>query len=94
MTTGAIVLFILAIIIAILGITLAIHTGTAAYLSFLCFAFPFCIIGLILQCSTPTDADVKKGTAHYVEQNHIEIVNGDTINNYKTYKIEWIENFK
>ena len=43
-------------------------------------------------CSIPTNKDVKEGKAHYVEQNNIEIVNGDTINNYKTYKIEWNQN--
>ena len=89
MTTGAIILFILAIVLVILGITLAIYRGTSAYLSFICFAFVPCVIGVVLQNTTPTDVDVKEGTAHYVEQNHIEVVNGDTINNYKTYKIEW-----
>ena len=42
----------------------------------------------------PTNNHVKNGAAHYVEQNHIEVVNGDTVNNYKTYQIEWIENSK
>ena len=48
----------------------------------------------IARDSTPTNKDVKNGKAYYVEQNHVEIVNGDTINNYKTYEIVWIENSK
>jgi hypothetical protein len=51
-------------------------------------------VGVGILYDTPTNNDVKEGTAHYVEQNHIEVVNGDTINTYKTYKIEWIENSK
>lgn len=51
-------------------------------------------IGIGISFETPTNADVRKGKAHYVEQNHIEVVNGDTVNNYKTYQIEWIENSK
>lgn len=50
--------------------------------------------GTGILCETPTNKDVKNGNAHYIEQNHIEVLNGDTINTYKTYKIEWIENSK
>lgn len=50
--------------------------------------------GIAILFTTPTNGNVRKGEAHYIEQNHIEIVNGDTINNYKTYQIEWIENSK
>jgi hypothetical protein len=50
--------------------------------------------GVGILYNTPTNKDVKKGKAHYVEQNHIEVVNGDTINTYKTYQIEWNQNTK
>ena len=49
-------------------------------------------IGTAILCTTPTNNDVREGEAHYVEQNHIEVINGDTINNYKIYKIEWNQN--
>lgn len=39
---------------------------------------------------TPTDNDVKKGKAHYVETKHQEIVDNDTIR-YSTYEIKWKE---
>jgi hypothetical protein len=52
------------------------------------------MIGVITLDSIPTNKDVRKGEAYYIEQNHIEVVNGDTVNNYKTYQIEWIENSK
>ena len=51
-------------------------------------------IGTVILCTTPTNNDVREGEAHYVEQNHIEVINGDTINNYKIYKIEWNQNTK
>lgn len=94
MTIEAVILFGLAIVSIVIGITLAIHTKVVEYLFLLFFAFIFFVIGLAVQCPTPTNKDVKEGKAHYVEQNHIEIVNGDTISNYKTYKIEWNQNTK
>lgn len=45
--------------------------------------------GVGVLCDTPTNKDVQKGKAHYIEQNHIEVLNGDTINTYKTYQIVW-----
>ena len=54
--------------------------------------FSFTGIGILY--STPTNKDVREGEAHYVEQNHIKVVNGDTINTYKTYQIVWTENSK
>lgn len=94
MTIEAIILFGLAILSIVIGAALAIHTKRVEYLFLLILAFIFFIFGLAVQCPVPTTNDVKEGTAHYVEQIHIEVVKGDTINNYKTYKIEWIENFK
>jgi hypothetical protein len=94
MTTGAIILFGLAILLIIISIILTIYTKVGEYLLLLILALIFFILGLAVQNPPPTNHDVKEGTAHYIEQNHIEVVNGDTINTYKTYKIEWIENSK
>ena len=54
----------------------------------------FSFVGIGLLYVTPTNKDVREGEAHYVEQNHIKVVNGDTINTYKTYQIEWNQNTK
>ena len=94
MTIGAIILFGLAIVSTVIGITLAIHTKVVEYLFLLFFAFVFFIFGAAAKCPTPTNNDVKEGKAHYIEQNHIEVVNGDTINAYKTYEIVWNQNTK
>ena len=51
-------------------------------------------IGLGILCDTPNNQDVRKRKAHYIEQNHLEVVDGDTINTYKTYQIVWTENSK
>lgn len=92
MATGAIILFGLAIVSIIIGIILALYTKVAEYLFLLILAFIFFIFGCAVQYPIPTNHDVREGTAHYIEQVHIEIVNGDTINNYKTYEIVWNQN--
>jgi hypothetical protein len=94
MSTGAIILFGLAIVSIIIGIILTIYTKVGEYLFLLILALIFFILGLAVQCPAPTNHDVKEGTAHYIEQIHIEVVNGDTINTYKTYKIVWNKNTK
>lgn len=91
---ATIILFSIAVIIAVWCITVSSITKEAMWLLFLIFT-GFCIIGGIISIdSTPMNKDVREGEAHYIEQNHIEVVNGDTVNNYKTYQIEWIENSK
>ena len=91
---AAIILFTIAIGIAVWCITASSTTKSSIYLLFLIFS-GFCVMaGAITLDSIPTSKDVREGKAHYIEQNHIEVVNGDTINTYKTYQIEWIENFK
>ena len=91
---AAMILFPIAVGIAVWCITVSSITEEAIWLLFLIFA-GFCIMGGgIALDSTPTNKDVKNGKAYYVEQNHVEIVNGDTVNNYKTYEIVWIENSK
>lgn len=81
----AMIFFSIAIGIAVWGITVSSVTKSSIWLLFLTFSV-FCIImGITIIDSTPTNKDVREGEAHYVEQNHIEVVNGDTINNYKTY---------
>lgn len=88
------ILFPIAVGLAVWSITVSSITKSDIWLIFLIFTV-FCIIGgLIALDSTPTNTDVRKGRAHYIEQNHVEIVNGDTINNYRTYKIVWTENSK
>lgn len=53
-----------------------------------------CFIGTAILITIPTNNDVRNGEAHYIEQNYIEIINGDTINTYKTYQIVWNQNTK
>ena len=90
----AMILFSIAAGLAAWCITVSSLTQSYEYLLFLILSW-FCVMGgVIILESTPTTKDVRKGKAHYVEQNHIEVVNGDTINNYKTYEIVWTENSK
>ena len=91
---AAIILFTLAIAIAVWSITVSSITKLYIWLLFLIPSVYCAIIGIATIDQTPTNNDVKEGKAHYVEQNHVEIVNGDTVNNYKTYEIVWNQNTK
>lgn len=90
----AMILFTIAIGIAVWCITVSSITEEVIWLLSLIFAGLCVMLGVITLDLTPTNKDVRKGEAHYIEQNHIELLNGDTINTYKTYEIVWIENFK
>lgn len=91
---AAMILFTIAIGVAVWCITMISTTKERVWSLFLIFSV-FCIMtGIAVICSIPTNKDVREGKAHYIEQNHIEVVNGDTVNNYKTYEIVWIENSK
>lgn len=90
----AMILFAIAIGMAVWCITVSSISEEAIWLLFLIFAGVCTIIGIASLATTPTNKDVREGEAHYVEQNHIEVVNGDTVNNYKTYQIEWNQNTK
>ena len=91
---AAIILFSVAVVIAVWCITMSNTTESDMWLLFLIPSL-FCVIGGVAVIDlTPTNKDVREGEAHYVEQNHIEVVNGDTINTYKTYQIVWNQNTK
>ena len=91
---AAMILFSIAIVIAVWCITVDSTTESGMWLLFLIPSAFFIVGGIVAIDLTPTNKDVREGEAHYIEQNHIEVVNGDTINTYKTYEIVWIENFK
>lgn len=91
---AALILFSIAATNLIWGIITAFATKEAEWLLCIILTVILSMVGVITIFDTPTDSDVKKGKAYYVEQNHVEVVNGDTINNYKTYEIVWIKNSK
>lgn len=90
----AIILFSIAIGIAVWCITASSITKLHMWLLFLIPSVYCAIGGIAVIDSIPMNKDVRKGKAHYIEQNHIEVVDGDTINTYKTYQIVWTENSK
>ena len=91
---AAMILFTIAIGIAVWCITVSSMTKEGEWLLFLIFAVVGASGGAVALDLTPTNKDVRKGEAHYIEQNHIEVLNGDTVNNYKTYQIVWNQNTK
>lgn len=91
---AAIILFSIAGTLAICGIIFTCVSEHAEWMFTLLISAVLVIIGLSAFFTTPRLLNVREGKAHYIEQNHIEIVNGDTINTYKTYQIEWNQNTK
>ena len=91
---AATILFTIAGIILLFSIIGCVYTNTPEWLLLIIISLVLSAGGAVTLKETPRNTHVKKGKAHYVEQNHIEVVNGDTINNYKIYQIEWIENSK
>lgn len=86
---AAIILFSIAATNLIWSIITAFATKGAEWLLSILLTVLLSMVGVITIFDTPTDSDVRKGNAYYVEQNHIEILNGDTVNTYKTYSMEW-----
>lgn len=86
---AALILFSIAATNLIWCIITAFATKYEEWLFSLILSGVLSIIGVATILEAPTDSDVKKGDAYYVEQNHIEVLNGDTVNTYKTYSIEW-----
>ena len=91
---AAIILFSIAGTLAICGIIFTCVSNNAEWMFTLLISAILVIFGLAAFFTTPRPLNVREGTAHYVEQNHIETVNGDTVNNYKTYQIVWNQNTK
>lgn len=91
---AAIILFSIAGTLAICGLIFTYVSGNAKWMFTLLLSVVLVIFGISAFFTTPRPSNVREGTAHYVEQNHIEIVNGDTVNNYKTYQIVWNQNTK
>ena len=83
------ILFSIAAINLIWTIIITFVSHKAEWLFSLIISFTLIVFGIAKISCTPTNYDVRKGKAQYVEQNHIEILNGDTINSYKTYSLEW-----
>ena len=91
----ATILFSIAGTLAVCGIIFYYLADTITWVCAPVFlSFVLMIFGFAISSTTPTVKNVKEGTAYYREQTHIDILNGDTINNYKTYEIVWKENSK
>lgn len=86
---AALILFSIAATNLIWSIIITVVSEKAEWILCLILSGVLSMAGAITIFDTPTDSDVKNGKAHYVEQNHIEVLNGDTVNTYKTYSMEW-----
>lgn len=91
---AAMILFAIAGTTLLWSIIISSVTNNGNWLLALIITLVCSFAGVGVLCDAPTNKDVQKGEAYYVEQNHIEVVNGDTVNTYKTYQIVWNQNIK
>lgn len=86
---AALILFSIAATNLIWSIIITAVTKSEEWLFCFILSAAISILGVGFIFDSPTNSNVRKGNAHYVEQTHIEVLNGDTINTYKTYSLEW-----
>lgn len=86
---AALILFSIAAANLIWSIIITVITKSEEWLFCFILSAALSILGVVFIFDTPTNSNVRKGNAHYVEQTHIEVLDGDTISTYKTYSLEW-----
>lgn len=85
--------FISSLIIGLILLCMAVHN--AVKYDDVRFMIITAIAGIYLLCSilyfalSPTDMDVRSGTAEYVKTHHIEVSSNDTIE-YDIYRLKWV----
>lgn len=86
--------FIIAsLIIGLVLLSVSIYTAVTYdkgnYTSITIIAAIYLLASILYVALSPTDNDVRSGTAEYVKEHHIEISSNDTIE-YDLYRLEWI----
>lgn len=91
MNIAGIIFLSLSILCILIPVIIAIIRRDEAYLSFSLLGIIWIELFLLFNYPEPTKEDVKNGKAIYVEEVNVGLdVNGDTLYNYSTYRIEWL----
>lgn len=84
------------IISLIIGLTLlcmavynAVKYDNGYFMTIVAIAGIYLVYSILYFALSPTDIDVRSGTAEYVKTHHIEVSHNDTIE-YDLYRLEWI----
>lgn len=84
---------IVSLIIGVILLGVAIYNlaeyDKCEYITLVIIAGFYVVGSIIYFASSPTNNDVRNGTAEYVKEHHIEISSNDTIE-YDLYRLDWI----
>ena len=95
MNTAGIVFLSLGILFLATPVFIAIIRQEHIYIIFSIMSIIWFILFPIVNYPNPTKEDVKDGKAIYVEEVNVGLdVNGDTLYNYSTYRLEWLPEWK
>ena len=95
MNTAGIIFICLGILFLLIPALIAIIKHDELYLVFSLFCIIWFMLFPLVNYPDPTKEDVKNGKAIYVEEVNVGLdVNGDTLYNYSTYRLEWLPEWK
>ena len=95
MNTAGIVFLILGILFILVPSIISIVKREGVWLVFCIASTLWFMFFPIVNYPDPTKEDVKDGKAIYIEEQNVGLdVNGDTLYNYSTYRIEWLPEWK
>ena len=84
---------IISLIIGLVLLCVAIHNAVkydnGYFMIIVVIAGVYLVYSTLYFALSPTDINVRSGTAEYVKTHHIEVSNNDTIE-YDLYRLEWI----
>lgn len=91
MNTAGIIFLSLGILFLVIPTIISLVKHEVIYMIFSIMSIIWFVLFPIVNYSKPTKDDVKDGKAIYVEEVNIGLdVNGDTLYNYSTYRLEWL----
>lgn len=95
MNAAGIVFLSLGILCLVIPIFIAIIKQSGVYIAFSALSLFWFMLFPIVNYPEPYKDDVKDGKAIYIEEVNVGLnVNGDTLYNYSTYRIEWLPEWK
>lgn len=95
MNTIGIVFLSLGILFVLIPAIISLVKKDAVYLIISILSILWFMFFPIVNYPDPTKDDVKDGKAIYVEEVNVGLdINGDTLYNYSTYRLEWLPEWK
>lgn len=89
MLTFIIISLIIGLVLLFVAIYSAVEHDDVRFIIIAAIAGIYLLCSIVYFALSPTDIEVRSGTAEYVKTHHIEVSNNDTIE-YDIYRLEWI----